>query len=241
MTSATNGVEALEKALQDRFDLIVSDILMSQMDGFQLCREVKTHPQLHDIAFVFYSAIYTDARDQAFALSLGADKFIIKPQDPQVLLAAVQEVLRQRTDGKPVTPLSAVDEAVYIQGHNERLTHKLEETGLELEETHRRLAESEAQYRALVEQANDAIILFDQHGQVRLANPQFYTWFGYGKEDVPGLHLRDLLHPDEVDRVLGVFQSLLAGERLPALGEVRCLSKTGAPPLYGHECHSHRP
>ena len=43
LTSATNGVEALEKALKDTFNVIISDILMPQMDGFELCWAVKTH------------------------------------------------------------------------------------------------------------------------------------------------------------------------------------------------------
>jgi PAS domain S-box-containing protein len=228
VTTAYNGAEALEKAVQDHVDLIVSDILMPQMDGFQLCRAVKTHPQLQDVPFVFYSATYTDPQDQAFALSLGADKFVAKPQDPRVLLAEVQDVLRQRTAGRPVPPPPAVDEAVYMQVYNARLIHKLEETVVALEAAHQEVAASEAQYRALVEQANDAVLLFDPHGQVRLVNLRFCTWFGYGQEDATQLHLRSLIHPAEADRVLAVFQGLMAGDRPPALGEVRCLTKTGA-------------
>src|SRR2546422_9164207 len=99
LTSTTNGVEALEKAFKDTFDLIISDILMPQMDGFQLCRAVKTNRQLQDVPFVFYSATYTEPQDQEFALSLGANKFVLKPQDPRVLLAIVQDVIRQHTAG----------------------------------------------------------------------------------------------------------------------------------------------
>jgi CheY-like chemotaxis protein len=80
VTSAHNGAEALEKALQDRFDLIISDILMLQMDGFQLCRAVKANQLLQDVPFVFYAATYTEPQDQEFALSLGANKFVLKPQ-----------------------------------------------------------------------------------------------------------------------------------------------------------------
>jgi len=89
MTVAHNGAEALEEALQDRFDLIIADILMPQMDGFQLCRAVKANRQLQDVPFMFYSASYTEPQDQEFALSLGANTFVLMPQDPRVLLAIV--------------------------------------------------------------------------------------------------------------------------------------------------------
>jgi PAS domain S-box-containing protein len=227
VTVAHNGAEALEEALQDRFDLIISDILMPQMDGFQLCRAVKANRQLQDVPFVFYSATYTEPQDQEFALSLGANKFVLKPQDPRVLLAIVQDVIHQRTAGRLVTPPPEVEEAVYIKVYNERLIHKLEEKMLEVEEAHDRLAESEAQYRALVDQANDAVLMLDPGGRVRFVNPKFCTWFGYGQEEATRLHLRSLIHPDDADRVLASFQSLMSGAGLPVFGELRCLTKTG--------------
>jgi len=71
VVSAADGVEALEKASQDGFDMIISDIMMPRMDGFQLCHKVKTNEKLKNIAFVFYTATYTDPKDEEFALSLG--------------------------------------------------------------------------------------------------------------------------------------------------------------------------
>ncbi len=79
VVTAGDGVEALERLHEGAVDLIISDILMPRMDGFQLCRECKSDPQLRKIPFVFYTATYTEARDQAFAMSLGADRFVIKP------------------------------------------------------------------------------------------------------------------------------------------------------------------
>ncbi len=72
--SAKNGVEALERLKRDSFDMIISDILMPRMDGFQLCRECKSDDTLKKIPFIFYTATYTDTKDEEFALSLGAEK-----------------------------------------------------------------------------------------------------------------------------------------------------------------------
>jgi CheY-like chemotaxis protein len=66
--SATNGLDALELAQRSNSDVIVSDILMPRMDGFQLCRELKMDERLRHIPFVFYTATYTDPADAAFGL-----------------------------------------------------------------------------------------------------------------------------------------------------------------------------
>src|SRR5687767_7616679 len=79
VAGAHNGAIALMLARQQDFDLIVSDIMMPEMDGFQLCHAIKTDEHLQKIRFLFYTATYTDEKDEKFALSLGADGFVTKP------------------------------------------------------------------------------------------------------------------------------------------------------------------
>jgi CheY-like chemotaxis protein len=74
--SASDGHRALQLTGCGCYDLIISDILMPRMDGFQLCRELKKDVRLRHVPFIFYTATYTDPRDAAFALSLGADRFL---------------------------------------------------------------------------------------------------------------------------------------------------------------------
>src|SRR5258705_5776917 len=78
---ATNGAAALELARANPPDLIISDILMPVMDGFSLCQAWKNNEQLKNIPFVFYTATYTDPKDEELALSLGAARFIVKPTE----------------------------------------------------------------------------------------------------------------------------------------------------------------
>jgi signal transduction histidine kinase len=145
---ALDGAEALEKARQQDFDLIISDILMPRMDGFQFCREVKSDEQLKLIPFVFYTATYTDAKDEAFALSLGAEKFVIKPQEPDVFVEILKQVIEARKAGLlvPVAPVLE-EEAVYLKVYNQRLITKLEDKMMELESANKGLRESEKQLR----------------------------------------------------------------------------------------------
>ncbi|MFZ1466032.1 MAG: response regulator, partial [Anaerolineae bacterium] len=97
---AVNGVEALALARRARPNLIISDILMPQMDGFALCRECKRDEQLRAIPFVFYTATYTDPRDEALALQLGAARFVIKPLENEEFIGMVREVLQAQAHGQ---------------------------------------------------------------------------------------------------------------------------------------------
>ena len=150
--SAANGSEALEKARKDLPDMIVSDILMPVMDGFALCREWKQDARLRSIPFIFYTATYTDPEDEKFGLSLGADRFLVKPIAPENLIAAIEDVFgehRERSPSSPVDPTPAED--VYLKKYNQALIHKLEDKLGQLETANQDL-ENEIRERKLAEE-----------------------------------------------------------------------------------------
>lgn len=91
--TAEDGAQALAVARGEAPDLIITDILMPQMDGYQLCREWEADPSLAHIPFIFYTANYADEEDERFVLSLGADRFLRKPLEPGALLAEVKTLL----------------------------------------------------------------------------------------------------------------------------------------------------
>jgi PAS domain S-box-containing protein len=139
-TVAANGAEALEKARSERPDMIITDILMPIMDGFTLCREWKRDDRLKDVPFVFFTATYTDPTDEKFALGLSAERFIVKPQDQQVLLGIIEDVFSEHKAGRLAKPCEPQgDEAVSLRKYNVVLIRKLEDKMIQVEEAKRRL------------------------------------------------------------------------------------------------------
>lgn len=140
--TAKDGLEALEALAQDPVDLIISDILMPKMDGFQLCRSVKSDDCHKHTPFVFYTGNYTDREDEEFAISLGANRIIVKPIAPADLLQILDAVLGKEALPATIPHLIAGDS--FLAEHNVRLFNKLEGKVAELEELNRKLAASEA-------------------------------------------------------------------------------------------------
>ena len=131
---AGNGADALDLARKTPPDLVITDILMPGMDGFDLCRRWKRDEQLRDIPLIFYTGQYTDHRDEKFALSLGAERFIIKPHEPEGLLRVVREVLEDHARRKTPSPAkSPGEEEEVVRQYSEVLFRQLEKKVRELE------------------------------------------------------------------------------------------------------------
>ena len=89
---ATNGSEALKVALESIPDLILLDIMMPEMDGYEVCRRVKADPALKDIPVIFTTAL-SEVTDERKGLDLGAADYITKPFNPDILKLRVKNHL----------------------------------------------------------------------------------------------------------------------------------------------------
>lgn len=91
--TASNGKEALEQATKSRPDLILLDVMMPGMDGFEVCRRLKADPETAHIPVVMVTAL-GDPEDRVQGLSAGADDFLTKPVDDIAMFARVRSLLR---------------------------------------------------------------------------------------------------------------------------------------------------
>lgn len=94
VVTAENGRIGVEKALADKPDLILCDIMMPELDGYGVLHMVQSHPQLQHTPFIFLTA-KTDPGEIRKGMSLGADDYIPKPFDPTDLLTAVEGRLKK--------------------------------------------------------------------------------------------------------------------------------------------------
>jgi PAS domain S-box-containing protein len=184
VATAGNGEEALALLKRSSFGLIVSDILMPKMDGFQFCRAVKADSTLCRIPFVFYTATYTSEEDEAFALGIGADRFILKPSEPDLFLQIISEVIAGAGNNGMQPRHSDLDEEGYLTTYNVRLREKLDDKLVQIRESERR-------YRNLFNSLRDVVIITDLQGMILDANqPALRTTFGYELEDLSGADKR---------------------------------------------------
>ena len=92
---ATNGVEALEMVDRHKPDLILLDIMMPRMSGFEVCRHLKSNPETRDIFVVMITAL-NETGDIERATECGADDYLTKPVDRKALVKLVRTLLQAR-------------------------------------------------------------------------------------------------------------------------------------------------
>jgi PAS domain S-box-containing protein len=168
VSEAVHGGEALALARAEAPDLIVSDILMPVMDGFQLCHEVKHDPRLAMIPFVFYTATYVDPEDARLALSLGASRFLIKPLEPDAFLTAMCEVVAQTAHGTLDVPRGPSESEEFLSDqYRESVARKLEAKIRQLET-----------YQGIFHNSDAAVAILTPRGEILRVNPAWEERLG---------------------------------------------------------------
>jgi len=218
---ALSGKEGLALASVEDPDVILLDIVMPEMDGYEVCRQLKENNNLIDIPVVFLTSLKGDKASRIKGLECGAEAFLAKPIDEGELISQIRAMVKIK-----VANNNKKDET-------KRLAHLVLERTKELSETHlatlnlledlraenearRKTAEalkaSEALYRSILDASPDAIVLSDLLGRIQMVSPNGLKLMGFEKESfLVGKYLGEFLAKDDVERAMKNIESMFLG------------------------------
>ncbi|BAZ21935.1 multi-sensor hybrid histidine kinase [Kalymmatonema gypsitolerans NIES-4073] len=185
---ADNGERAVEIAESALPDLILLDVLMPKIDGFETCRRLKTNPATQDIPVIFLTAL-AQRVDRVKGLNIGAVDYITKPLESEEVLGRVNIHLRLQNLTKRLKEQNE---------HLEKEISKRKRSEQERSQAFQALQESEARFRRLVESNIVGIILADLSGKITEANDAFLQMLGYEREELLSgkLHWNEMTSPE---------------------------------------------
>ena len=220
---APNGELALWTAQARPPDLILLDVRMPGLDGFEVCRRLKASPELCQVPVIFLSAQH-DTDDKVRGFALGAVDFIAKPFQAEEILARTDAHVRLRR-----AQLQLAQERITLERRVTERTAELEQVASTLarEVQIRRANEDLLRLSGQVfEATQDAILITDPHGIIVTSNPAFTRITGYTAQDVRGMDIM-LLRASTADDA--AWAALRQGLRASGCwsGEVQTRRKSG--------------
>ncbi len=201
---ARNGVEGLTTAIEKTPAIIISDVVMPEMDGYEMCRRVKNEPILHETPVVLLTSL-SDPRDVIRGLQCGADNFLIKPYDEEHLIRRLEHILANlelRHSGQSQMTLE-----VFFAGQYHKLTAdriqivdlllstfeaavlqstQLEKLGGDYRNALEDVKRAQANFQTLMETTGDAVVVVEADGNVCYANPAAELLFDRAAADLMG-------------------------------------------------------
>ena len=177
---SADGAQALAMVRAHRPDLVISDILMPTMDGYEFVRQLRADPELTSTQVIFCSAHYVEEEARNLALACGVTQVLVKPCEPQEIIAAIEQALAQ----VPPAGFRPLEHSFQTR-HLQIMTDKLTGNMAELEAMNRRLAaltdaglEVEVLEPAQLEDLKMGALLGVAQGSVRPARVVVMQWHG---------------------------------------------------------------
>ncbi len=206
IVEATNGAEALEIVKTNEIALIISDVQMPEMSGFQLLENVRKFEELKFLPVMFISAIYTEEKHILKGISTGAIDFISKPFNHSILLGKVEALIQ-----------------IYHQ------KKKLDDVINELNNKNKELVESKKLIDQITNSAYDGIIMINQNCTIIFWNQAAEKIFGYSTHEIVNRNFSKLIsknnHSDEILNVIADFFTLSKGKPLNKAFELEGIRK----------------
>ncbi len=217
---ARSGDQGLARAQATHPAMILLDIVMPGMDGFEVCRRLKADAATQDIPVIFLTAL-GETEHKVKAFQLGAVDYITKPLQREEVLARVLTHLRLRALTGELEHTVQARTAELVQT-NQRLQHEIAER----ERAEAALRDSEIKYRNLVEHANDGVVIV-QDEILQYCNSALAKLQGYAVEEMLGRPIGDFVAPDALSRLRENQRRRRAGELVPQTYELAILHKDG--------------
>lgn len=186
--TALNGSSGIEIAIKEDPDVILLDILMPEMDGFEVCRHLKKNDFLKDIPVVFLTAIKQSKQSRIEALEIGAEAFLSKPIDITELTAQIRAMVKIKIANKRKR-----DEKEHLALLVTERTRELEKSHNEMIKLLNDLKSSEIRYRRLFESATDGILIIEpETARIIDVNQHLTNLLGFSHDEFIGKNLWDL-------------------------------------------------
>ena len=218
---AENGYSGLKLAKNNNFDLIISDIDIPDINGYEFIRKIKTDAVLKDVPIILLSHL-NESKDVIMGLESLADSYIAKPFTDEELLSSIDFLLSNPVKNSQ-EPLSVVLDntphsinsnpkqilnfllSTYetVANRSEKLLNlqsKLRSLKEQLEQKSKQLEEAEIRFHSLVETIPDIVYRIDEDGYIMFINKHIRK-LGYEPEALIGTHFSELIAPDQIDRI----------------------------------------
>ncbi len=179
---ASCGQECLEQAKAELPDVVLLDVHMPGMDGFEVCRILKSLPETQNISVLMVSALMTAGRHRATGIDSGADGYLCKPFDSAELIAQVRALVR-------------------LKRYEDSLRQQQDTLEHELQDRTAKLRVSEANWRRLFEEGPDPIFIEDLKGNVLEVNEAACKLHGMTREELLTKNVKDLVPPEQSQHV----------------------------------------
>ena len=225
LLEASRGEEALTIARREKPDLIISDVLMPKMDGFEFVQQLRRDPKLAHTTVVFYTANYIEEESRSLAKACGVNHIIVKPAEPEEILKTIDAAL-----GEKASPANSAPVKDFAREHLHLVTDKLAQKVEELEKLNTKL-EGEIAERTRIEEelrstheqlrqllAHTPAVIYSLRLEGQSVTPVFVS---ENIERLLGVTATESkrsewwsknLHPDDRERVLNTQSKSLSGD-----------------------------
>jgi len=231
LLEATEGEEGLEIARREHPDLIITDIVMPTMDGYEFARRVRADPSINSTQIIFHTSSYIVSETRRLAEACGVSIVLSKPIEPEIFLEKVNEALTLPL-APVVSPASEDFHLAHMRLLTDTLTKKVEQ--LEAEVIERKRAEaalqtSEELFRSAFQYSPIGMCITSVDGKLQTVNQSLANMLGYSVEELTGKHFNDITYSDDLEIGTDIVSRMISGEVQNVAFEKRYLHKSGEP------------